>query len=257
MIKPGELIDVVEITPLTLADRRIYNRLIDHAWDRIEEDVIHVIPKRELRGSHNVNDRVSESIIRLMGAVVQIRAERDGKPATLRVALLGSNVEHDRADGLLYYRFPDELRATIKESRVFARLRRDVMYALTSKYALSLYEMVQKRGNLDRQWSEEFTITEFRGLLGVPKGKLKRFADLYRRAIEPAVAEVNGLSDYCVKIRPVKRGRKFVALELLWWRKSRDELRDAWTELQRCKVGRKTRLQEGADGHTAAVNTAA
>ena len=34
MIKPAELIDVIEISPLTLTDRRIYNTLIANAWDR-------------------------------------------------------------------------------------------------------------------------------------------------------------------------------------------------------------------------------
>jgi hypothetical protein len=32
IVKPGELIDVVEMTPLTLQDRRIYNELIGNAW---------------------------------------------------------------------------------------------------------------------------------------------------------------------------------------------------------------------------------
>ena len=58
IIKPGELVDLVEMTPLTLADRRIYNQLIAHAWDKIDQGVEHVIPKRDLRGNHNVNDRV-------------------------------------------------------------------------------------------------------------------------------------------------------------------------------------------------------
>jgi hypothetical protein len=31
LVKPGELVDVVEVTPLTLADRRIYNLLLENA----------------------------------------------------------------------------------------------------------------------------------------------------------------------------------------------------------------------------------
>ncbi len=34
MIKPGELIDVLDMA-LTLSDRRIYNLLIANAWDKI------------------------------------------------------------------------------------------------------------------------------------------------------------------------------------------------------------------------------
>src|SRR5215217_1308308 len=57
LIKPGELIDIVELSPLTLQDRRIYNLLILNAWDSITGAKEHHIHKRDLRGSHNVNDR--------------------------------------------------------------------------------------------------------------------------------------------------------------------------------------------------------
>jgi hypothetical protein len=74
LIKPGELVDVVEMTPLTLNDRRIYNQLLAHAWDRIQEPGEHVIAKRELRGSHNAtNDRAGDSIERLMAAITALR----------------------------------------------------------------------------------------------------------------------------------------------------------------------------------------
>ena len=38
LVKPGELVDLVEVTPLTLADRRIYNQLLENAWDAIESE---------------------------------------------------------------------------------------------------------------------------------------------------------------------------------------------------------------------------
>ena len=95
MIKPGELVDLVEMTPLTLADRRIYNQLIAHAWEKIDQGVEHVIHKRQLPGNHNVYDRVGELVQRLMAAIVKVRIVRDGTPAIERVQLLGSNTEHE------------------------------------------------------------------------------------------------------------------------------------------------------------------
>ena len=50
LIKPGELIDIVEMSPLTLEDRRIYNLLILNAWGNLTEPKRHCIYKRELRG---------------------------------------------------------------------------------------------------------------------------------------------------------------------------------------------------------------
>ncbi len=92
LIKPGELIDIVELSPLTLQDRRIYNLLILNAWDSITAPKEHRIHKRELRGTHNVNDRVGESLLRLMGAVAQLRIERDaGEGQGLRPSHVACN----------------------------------------------------------------------------------------------------------------------------------------------------------------------
>src|SRR3954465_13513587 len=88
MVKPAELVDVVELTPLTLVDRRSYNLLIAHAWARIDEDVEHAIPKAALRGTHESNDRLVDTIQCLMAAQVEVRIIRDGKRYLRRIQLL-------------------------------------------------------------------------------------------------------------------------------------------------------------------------
>ena len=242
MIKPGELVDLVEVTPLTLADRRIYNQLLEHAWDAIEKPVTHVISKSELRGLHNSNDRVGESIERLMSAIVRINVMHEGEEAIERVQLLGGNIETTRRDGLFEYEIPARLRKVIKDSTVFARLQREVMFALSSKYALTLYEMVQKRGNLLWRSSERFSLADLRGILGVPKGKLTSWSNMKLRAIEPALKEVNALSDYVVEIDPIKTGRRVTHIELRWWKKDADGVGAAERELTFSKTGRKARM---------------
>lgn len=254
MIKPGELIDVVEMTPLTLVDRKIWNDLIANAWDRITEPVEHVISKAELRGRHTGTDRLSDTIERLMATILKVRIkrteERTGKlvESTLRVQLLAPNIEDKAPDGIFRYRFSDEMRQVIANSETFGRLRRDVMLNLTSKYALALYEMVQKRGNMTYQHTETFTIEEIRSFLGVPKGKLETFKNLNSWALKPAVTEVNALGDYRVSLEPVKAGRTVVAVKLAWAKKSPDELMAVYQELQRHSSGRKARITGKVDG---------
>ena len=243
LVKPGELVDLVEVTPLTLADRRIYNQLLENAWDAIDKPVTHVIAKADLRGSHNSNDRVGESIERLMSSIVKVRVTRDGEDAIERVQLLGGNIETTRRDGLLEYEIPQRLRRIIKDSTVFARLQREVMFALSSKYALTLYEMVQKRGNLRFRSSEKFSLEDLRGVLGVAKGKLTSWSNLKLRAIDPAVIEVNALSDYIVAVEPVKTGRRVTHVELKWWKKDAGGTTEAERELGASKVGRKARME--------------
>ena len=243
IVKPGELVDIIEMTPLTLTDRRIYNLLLANAWDKIAEPVQHVIPKRELQNTlHKGTDRLEDSIRRLMSAIVQLRVLDGRQWVTKRVQLLGGNVVPDADDGFIRYDFQPLMREIVAESRVFARLHKQIMFALSSKYSLALYEMIQKRGNMTRTY-EEMSIDEFRSFLGVPAGKLKTWINFKNFAIAPAVREVSDLSDFKVKVEPVKgKGKQFTGVRLAWERKALPELREVERELSYSKVGRKARL---------------
>ena len=242
LIKPGELVDVVEQTPLTLYDRRVFNLLLANAWEQIEDDVEHTIKKSDLKGSMTGNDRLDDTIGRLMGARVVVSLERDGKPYHRSVGLLAHIDEPIRGDGNVYYQFPRKLRQLIGNSHIFARIQKDVMLALSSKYSLALYEMVQKRGNLQHQWNETFPVDRLRDLLGVPKDKLKLYKNFKSKALIPAIKEVNYLSDYGVSFIENTKGRKVEAITISWWSKSIDERKQAFTELRRPRVGRKARI---------------
>jgi hypothetical protein len=243
IVKPGELVDVVEMTPLTLTDRRIYNILLANAWDGILDAKEHAIPKRELQVTlHKGTDRLEDSIKRLMTAIVEVQVVRDGKKGTKRLSLLGTNTTSDVDDGFFYYDFPSDMRGIIGESTIFARLHRKIMFALTSKYSLALYEMVQKRGNLTRSY-EEFSIEELRSFMGVPKGKLTSWINFKNRAITPSVQEVSALSDFDVSIDPVKgKSKQFTGVRLSWKRKDAPDLQKVERELSFSKVGRKARI---------------
>lgn len=189
---------------------------------------------------HESTDCISDSIERLMAAIVRTYVEVDGKPAIQRTQLLGSTTEARAPDGMLYYSFSAEMRAIIRDSNISARLHKDVILQLSSKYSLALYELCRKRVNLGQRWSEEFTVERFRQLLGVGPETLPAFKSLNQRA-QPAVAEVNFLCDFGCKVEPILAGRKVLKLKLSWWRKSPEEL-------QAAKVGRKAR-QKGTVEH--------
>jgi hypothetical protein len=258
MVKPAELVDVVELTPLTLVDRRSYNLLIAHAWDRIDEDVEHAIPKAALRGTHKGNERLSDTIQRLMAGQVEVRIIRDGKRYLQSIHLLATvaRPEDEEEDGNVYYRFPAEWRAIIRESSIFARLQTEVMFCFSSKYALALWEMVQKRGSLKHKNTDEFTPDELRKMLGVPRGKLREFSHFRQKVLIPAAQEVNAFSPFMVQIDAVRHGRKVVKLRLMWFAKDEQGLKSAYAEVQRHKVGRSARLAgtvERLAGPTATV----
>jgi hypothetical protein len=118
---------------------------------------------------------------------------------------------------------------------------------LTSKYSLTLYELVCARINLEYMWQEEFPWRDFRALMGVPEDKLLRMPDLLRFCVKVAQDEVNGLSDFRVDIRPVRKGGKqrglVTGFKVSWWRKNAEELKEAFKELNRSNVGRLSRLR--------------
>src|SRR3546814_20958401 len=69
IVKPGELVDIVALSPLTLADRRFSNLLIANARDRIREPVLPRIANTTSQGTHQGNERITTTILRLMGKI--------------------------------------------------------------------------------------------------------------------------------------------------------------------------------------------
>jgi plasmid replication initiation protein len=150
----------------------------------------------------------------------------------------------DTDQATVRFGLPQKLQPILAGSNRWGRIKAEVVCALTSKYAIALYEMVQLRANLDR-CIETFAIERFRDLLGVPPGAYKLGADFIRRVTDPALLEVNGLSDMSVDLTLVRRG-KFAPIEAVtvtWWRKEGDDFRAVMQERNRSKVGRMARLR--------------
>lgn len=247
-IKPAELIDVHLPTHLTRQDRVRWNILLAHAWERLDDpQADHTISTDELKlGGHDSTDRLSDSLVRLMQAVITVQATgARGQPVTRMSQLLGGcDVEdEDRPAGQITYGFDKRLIWIIKYSTAWGKLRKEIMCSLSSKYAIALYETAEKRIRLKYKKSEEFDLKDFRGLLGVPPGKLQRWADLRRFAIKPAVDEINQLCDFEISVEPIKHGRAVVAVRLSWANKDDEADDEARRERGRPKTGRKARRE--------------
>lgn len=248
--KARELIEIRGTGELSLQDRRVMNVLYANAGQQLCDDVFHSIGIAELRGPHKGSERVKDSILRLMKTVVQVPVTgRNGKPATKRVQVLSDTTTSDDEDdptGQVVYSFSKGMREIIKDSTLWGRVRTAVVFAFTSKYSLALYELITARINLKHVWQEEFSLEDFRALLGVPNDKLSRTPDLLRKVIQPAETEVNGLADFGVKIEPVRTGGTMRGLvtgfRVSWWRKDVPALQEAFKEISRSKVGRLARL---------------
>lgn len=248
--KARELIEARGTGGLSLQDRRVVNLLYKNAGPRLCDDVDHVISIKDLRGPHKGGERVKETIIRLQQTIVQVPTiGKNDRPATKRVQILSDTTTSDDEDdptGQVVYSFSRGMREIIKDSTLWGRVRTAVIFAFTSKYSLSLYELLTARINLTHVWDEQFSLKDFRALLGVPEDKLLRMPDLLRNCINVAVTEVNGMADFGVKIEPIRKGGKLrgkvTGFKVAWWRKNAQQLQEAYKEIKQPKVGRIARL---------------
>lgn len=227
--KAQELIEVRGTEALTLQDRRIINLLYANAGARICDDVRHVISIAELRGNHKGGERVKDTIDRLMNLPVSVPdLDQKGNQAYTETRILAGRtitVDEDNPSGQVIYSFSKEMRDIIRDSTLWGRVRRAVIFAFTSKYALALYELITARINLTHVWQEEVSVDDLRAILGVKNGCLTRVPNLLQRVIEPAVLEVNGLADFGVAIVPIRKGGQqrglVTGFKIAWRKKTR------------------------------------
>lgn len=244
VIKPNEIIGIGGLEGWTLVDRKTWNLLLVNAWsDKLEDPTADFyIPLHELRGLHDSNDRIRETLEKLQKTLVSARMP-DGKMRTVQM-LGGTDIDDDgRADGMLKYDFHRKLVPLLRKSELYTRMEVKVLSSFGSKYGLALYETIASKMNL-RKTSEELDIDTFRQWLGVESGKLKVWPDLRRFAMNPAINEVNTLSPFTIEIDPIKQGRKVVKVRVSWSKKEpfSPAERAAAREVNRAKVGRKARV---------------
>lgn len=239
MIKPKELISIRGSGPLTLADRRLFNMLLDHAWGKelLSPHHTFTISTTQIKGENQKNQRLKKSLRHLQQTLV-ISMLPNGDEVTSQ--LLGST--RVKPNGDLVYSFPTELAELLKDSSVFAKLDLEVMKSFSSKYAFALYEEISRRINLKHKFTEHLDQDDLREMLGVEDGKLKTYYNLRTKAIEPAVSEVNAITPYQVTILPNKKGRKIMGFIMGWSIKNVEGMREAYAELQRPTHGRRDRL---------------
>jgi Initiator Replication protein len=258
--KPSELIEITGAHQLEASDRAIQNMLFQHAHDSgrmAQPDAEWEITFAEIRrplSKHESNDRVRASLDKLMSIQVVVHyLSGRGEPRTMKTHLLEftDTDDEDGDNATVLFGIPKKLRAALARSNRWGRVRCEVTYAMTSKYAIALYELVCLRINL-HNCVEVFPIDRFRDLFGVPPNSYADGQDFRRKVIEPAMLEVNRLSDLHVDIE-LKRKHVRAAIHevVVAWRKQEgDEFRASMLERDRSKIGRKARLRGTVDAIT-------
>jgi hypothetical protein len=132
-----------------------------------------------------------------------------------------------------------------EKSDHWAIMDRQTVFHFNSKYAVLLFQHTSSLTSLKHVTSKTFMIPELRTMFGVPQGKLTRFADLNRRALEIAIAEINQLSRLTLTATLNKIGRTVASVEIAW--EVKEDPAETKAELDRPKVGRKARRDGTAE----------
>lgn len=224
---------------------KLMHLMIGTAGGRMADDIIHQIRLsaiRQIDGMKN-HDRASLTPLfeELRGAVLT-----HDKPDQMRVTIGGLldeaviDYRHElTGDILVSWAFGRSFRRMAEESNHWAILDRQTVFHLGSKYSVLLFQHIASLTGLRHVQEKTFTLPDLRAVLGVTGGKLDRFADLHRRAIQPSIAEINQLSRLTLTATPNKVGRSVVSVTIGW--AAKNDPAAAKREIAGSKVGRKAR----------------
>jgi hypothetical protein len=238
---------------LLLADRRLFNFLLATAYPNLGARPTHTVRLADIRGFAALardgvgevdNRRLKGSVERLQKTLVIFNYLDSDKGSIWQSSqLLGSCTLVERT-GELTYGFPAALEERLAVPALYSYISLRVIYQFESKYALILYEILKRyadRDAPDPYWAVK--TSELRDLLGC-RDRLKDWKDFRRRALDPALDEIDRLSEFAVEVFEVRQGGgrgggKVVGVTFKIKRKEREEAETAARELEKPRVQRR------------------
>lgn len=125
------------------------------------------------------------------------------------------------------------VRAKEDETFFFTKYGLKYILPMRSQYSPRLYEILKSYQKNNRNWY--FSLDEIRKHLNCEN--YKRWVDLKRFALDPAVKEINEYSDLNVLLVPIKEGRKYTYVKFLMAEKSEDALADTSVKIYKALDG--------------------
>ena len=119
-----------------------------------------------------------------------------------------SNVKITNNSGLVSIKLDEEIRPYLIELQSqFTQYNLFYILGMQSKYSIRLYELIKSYEHL----SDEFSF-KLEWLLERMDIKYERWADIKRRCVDPAISEINNLTDIKLNYTPIKTGKKITSI---------------------------------------------
>lgn len=245
--KPGSIIEVkfVKGESLSLTASRLLALMILTAGGDAWEDKPHRMRKADIRRGHKGNERITDMLQELHRTLFAVddRSWR-GKKATTLFSLISRSREETEENGgeagWIEWEFTPDARKMIQASETYAVLNRQAVLGFRSNYALKLYELGALRLHR-RQATWKGDMTALRAALGIPPDVYTDFAQLRRKVLEKAKAEIDQLAHFRVEWREIRQGRTVAEIEFRFEPKGAPEVIETVDELDRHSSGRKER----------------
>jgi hypothetical protein len=246
-VKPGRLVEVrfVRGQSLSLTASRLLALMILTAGGDAWRDVSHRMRKSDIRRGHKGNERIVDMLEELHRTLF---AEDDkswrGKRATKRFSLIQASWEEvedeGKETGWIEWQFTPDARRLIQESQTYAVMNRQAVLGFRSAYSLKLYEEGALRLHR-RQPVWKVDMVGLRAALGIDPEKYADFAQLRRKVLQVAKAEIDQLAHFTVEWDEIRRGRAVIELVFRFAPKNAPAQIETVDELTRHTAGRKAR----------------
>lgn len=214
---PNDVIITKVIGNYTERDRKLWSFLISAVWDDLLTKRYHEIKVSKIRhifeslGGDTSSSWIWESVNHLTATRAFWEMGPDGKRLQgVSVLMSGAITDKDaRASGILRFEIPALLSEVIRQPYRFSRLRIHFMIGLSGKYAVTLYMLLESVANLQTPVLD-VELSQLRQWLKIPDGKMEKWYDIKRFAIEPALKQINTnplAAGFSVKMEEIKEGR--------------------------------------------------
>mgnify|MGYP002401301114 CR=1 FL=1 len=232
---------------------KLMHLMIGTAGGRMADDVRHEIRLSDIRKIEGMAHHDKESLKPLfeeLRAAVLTYDDPEAMRYTIGGLLDQAVVDYRHevsGDVLVSWYFGRMFRDMAAKSNHWAILDRQTVFHLGSKYSVLLFQHIASFSLYKHIKSRTFTVSELRALLGVPEGKIRRFANLKKDALEPAIAEINQISRLILTATPNKIGRTVASVTITWVEKDAEGKAATKRELDQPRVGRKARRDGSAE----------
>jgi hypothetical protein len=233
--------------PPSLRALKLMHLMISKAGGRMADDVRHDVRLSEICAidGMSLHDRKTiQPLFEELRAAVMTYDEPDAKRCTIGGLLDQAVIDYrDEVSGdiLISWYFGRMFRDMAAKSNHWAILDRQTVFHLGSKYSVLLFQHIASLINLKYVTSKSFTVPELRAVFGIPEGRVKRFADLRKDVLFPAIEDINKQSRFILTTKLIKRGRTVSHVEIAWTVKSDNETTEVKHEHDRHSAGRKAR----------------